>query len=88
MAALRIAVLSNMKSCGKNLLYLSFYVFRTLVLIGGTIFTSPTRPPFYVVIHATRMSFFSRAKALLSNILMTELIPPRLKFQFIWRNMK
>ena len=42
MAALRIAVLSNMKSCGKNVLYLNFSVFRTLVPIEDTIFTSPT----------------------------------------------
>ena len=42
MGALRIAVLSNMKSCGKNLFCLSFSVFRTLVLIEDTIFTSPT----------------------------------------------
>ena len=41
-AALRITVLSNMKSCGKNLLYLSFNVFRTLVLIEDTIFSSLT----------------------------------------------
>ena len=31
-----------MKSCGKNVLYLSFNVFRTLVLIEDTIFKSPT----------------------------------------------
>ena len=41
-AALRIAVLLNMKSCGKNVLYLGFNVFRTLVLIEDTIFKSST----------------------------------------------